>query len=257
MAPKRSKVSKSAAARPKSATAVVRLPRKLRFTDSAQLSLAILSLQNSAVTSVVESKSPFGGKPIMRSAVSYPPELLAAMRGLFPASREYVFEMHYVTTQTSTAGGGLLGSETINPSVTSFAEWSALSSLFDEVKGSATSISFVSLLADSTAVPPATIVLAFDEQSIASSAPASYLAVARLAESREFHSTLGDSGSGRHFQTRVLTSRAWCNTATPATVSPIGGLSGSWSFGNNGLLPVSTAAFTTTIRVSARLRNRG
>jgi len=257
MPPKHSKRSKVKLVKtPKERKGATRLPSGVRNSESSALSLAVTSLQNSAVTTVVETKSPNGGKPLMQSKISYPAELLLALRGMFPATKAYRFELHYVTTQTSSAGGSMLGSETINPSVTSFAEWSALSALFDECKAVASTFTWCNLYLPVGAITPCTIVCAFDEQSLASSAPASYLSVLRLAESYEFHSVYADKGSGRHAQSRVLASRAWCNTATPATASPIGGFAGSWSFGNNDLAPASTSIATTTIRVVGLFRCR-
>jgi len=254
MAPKRVKRSNPVARARKGAAAgspALPPPR----APSVKVEDALRALRNNETKLTTEVKG-LAGKLSTETKTTYPPELLNALRGMFPSTREYLFELHYATTQTSTAGGGLLGSETTNPSVTSFYEWTALAALFDEVNMSATSMSWISLLADSTAIPPATLVLAFDEQSLASSAPASYAAVTRIAGSREFNSTLCDSGSGRHFQRHKCASRAWCSTATPATQSPVGGMAGSWSFGNNGLFPVTTACATTTIRVAARFRCR-
>jgi hypothetical protein len=193
----------------------------------------------------------------MDTKVSYPAELVAAFRGLFGAGKSYDFQLHYVAVQTSTAGGGLLGSTTINPAVTSYGEWSALSALFDEVVGVSSQLDWLTLNAPSTTGGGvADMVLAFDEQSIASSAPASVLAVFRLAESKTFVPDYGDAGSGRHRQTRKLTSRYWCSTATPVSVSPIGGLAGSWSFGNSGLYAASTQVATLFLVTRARFRNR-
>jgi hypothetical protein len=217
---------------------------------------AVDALRNNETRVVSETKG-LAGKMTMETKVSYPAELLAAMRGLFPASREYEFQMHYVTTQTSSAGGSLLGSETINPAVTSFAEWSALSSLFDEVKAVSTSMRFCSLIFPTAALPPLTMVMAFDETLIASSAPASFLSVFRLAESKSWSLDHGDSGSGCHTQVRKCTSRSWCITATPVSTSPIGGMSGAWVFGNSGLAGASAASATTLMIVRTKLRNRG
>jgi hypothetical protein len=193
----------------------------------------------------------------METSVSYPPELLAAFRGLFGAGRTYDFQLHVVTTQTSDGGGGLLGSITINPSVTSFSEWSALSALFDEVVAVSSRCVFTTLNdSGTTGGAMADMVMAFDDTRIASSAPASTTAVFRLAQSQTWVMDKGDGGSGRHSQSRKLTSRYWCTTSTPATQSPIGGMAGGWSFGNSGLFAVSTAVATVWLTVIARFRNR-
>jgi len=216
---------------------------------------AIHALRNNEKKCVSEVKTRDG--ILMDVKTSYPPELVAAFRGLFGAGREYDFQMHYVATQTSDGGGGLLGSTTINPAVTSFGEWSALSALFDECKAMSSKIQFLTLNGSATTGGAlADMVMAFDEQAITSSAPASVLAVYRLAEARTWVMDKGDAGSGRHTQSRTMTSRDWCSTATPATVSPIGGMAGRWSFGNSGLFAVSTAVATVFLTVVARFRNR-
>jgi hypothetical protein len=174
---------------------------------------------------------------------------------MFGAGKEYDFLMHYNTTQTSDGGGGLLGSITINPAVTSFAEWSALSSLFDECKGISSRIEFLTNLMVTTVLGD--MVMAFDETRVASSAPASYLSILRLAESKSWVMALANGGSGRHSQTRKLVSRPWAITATPAPTAPLAGLAGGWSFGNSGLFPVSTAVATVNLMVHVRLRCRG
>jgi hypothetical protein len=221
-----------------------------------QVADAVQALRNNETRILSEVKSS-SGKITMDTKVSYPTELVAAFRGLFGAGREYDFQMHYITTQTSDAGGGLLGSITINPSVTSFAEWTALSALFDEVKGISSECTFLTLNdSGTTGGAMADMVMAFDDIRVASSAPASTLTVYRLAESVTWVMDKGDAGSGKHRQLRKLTPRAYCATSTPFSVAPVGGLAGGWSFGNSGLFAVSTAVATVFIIVRARFRNR-
>jgi hypothetical protein len=223
---------------------------------STRVTDAVQALRNNETRVLSEVKSS-SGKITMDTKVSYPAELVAAFRGLFGAGKMYSFQLHVVSTQTSTAGGGLLGSVTINPSVTSYGEWSALSALFDEVVGVSSQLDWLTLNASATTGGAvADMVLAFDEQSIASSAPASVLAVFRLAESQTYVPDFGDAGSGKHRQFRKLTSRYWCSTATPVSVSPIGGLAGSWSFGNSGLYGASVPVATLFLITVAKFRNR-
>jgi hypothetical protein len=189
------------------------------------------------------------------TTVTYPPDLLKAMRGLFPASKPYDFEMHYIATQTSDGSGGLLGSIALNPSATSWVEWSTLSALFDEVVGVSTRITFLSTYnATNTALVP--MVLAVDEIQTASTAPSSITAIIRLAESQTFIMSLGLAGSAKWTQSRKLTSREWCSTGFPTAVQPMGGLAGRWSFGNSAVFPVSTSIAFVDLRCHARFRNR-
>jgi len=221
---------------------------------SSQIERAIVALRNNEtrVTSEVKGAN---GKVVMDTSVSYPPDLLKAMRSLFPASRVYGFQMHFVMTQTSDSGGGLLGSIALNPSATSWSEWSTLSALFDEVKGVSTAIEFLSTYAVGT-TPPVPMIMAFDEVQTASSAPSSYTSILRLAESDSWVMSLGKFGSGKHTQTRKLTSREWCSTGFPVSVEPMGGLAGRWSFGQNSIFPVSTSIATVNLYCNAIFRNR-
>jgi hypothetical protein len=188
-----------------------------------------------------------------KTVVTYPPELIGALCGMFPASKEYRFELHNIESQTTTAGGGFLGAIALSPSVTSYGEWTALAALFDEVKAAKSSIHFVAALATGYLTSP--IMLALDEQNL-NTPPGTYLTVARLAESVSFNSFAGDQGSGRHSQHRVLCDRAWCNTATPYSQSPVGGCIGAWVFGNGVIMSATTTYFVVDFTLTVRLRCR-
>jgi hypothetical protein len=227
--------------------------------SSKSVSLTLLDALNGLrnnETKVTSEVKGLGGKVSQATSISYPPELVAAFRGLFPASREYDFQMHQVLTVSSSAGGATLGFVALSPTVASYGEWSALSSLFDEVKGISSSIDLCTTQLTTNAIGVQDMVLALDEQNI-SSVPASYLSVFRLAESKTFCAPLGTGGSGRHRQVRRLTPRTWCQTSAPASTSPMGGLAGCWVYGNSGLFPVSIAVFTASSITTARFRNRG
>jgi hypothetical protein len=213
------------------------------------LSKAIEMLRNNETKLTMEVKGS-GSKTVL----TYPPELIGALRGMFPAIREYQFELHNIESQTTTAGGGFLGAIALSPSVTSYGEWTALAALFDEVKAAKSSIHFVTSVY-SGQVLSSPIMLALDEQNL-NTPPATYLAVARLAESQSFNSLSGDQGSGRHSQHRVLASRSWCNTATPYSQSPVGGCIGAWVFANGVIMNTSTTYFVVDFTLTVRLRCR-
>jgi len=240
-------------ARSRSSAATLRLTRMTTMVTDA-----VRALRNNETKSTNEVKGP-GGSVLMESKITYPSELVAAFRGLFGAGKEYDFQLHNVSTQTSTAGGGLLGSITVNPSVTSFAEWSALSSLFDEVVGISTRIEFLSLIGPaytSSGATQADMVMAFDHTLLASSAPASVLAVYRLADSRTWVAQAAAGGSLKHSQRSRIIPRVYASIATPATVAPFSGIHGGWAFGNSGLFPVSLGVATLFLTVRARFRCR-
>jgi hypothetical protein len=217
---------------------------RLKFS----LSKAVDMLRNNETRLTTEVKG--SG---MKTSISYPAELIGALRGMFPASKTYQFELHNIESQTTTAGGGFAGAIALSPSVTSYGEWTALAALFDEVKAVSSKIHFVgTTLANSL---PSPIMLAIDEQNL-NTPPATYLTVARLAESQSFHSLDCDFGSGRHSQKRVLASRAWCNTATPYSQSPVGGCIGAWVFANGIIMTPSTTYFVVDFTLVVRLRCR-
>jgi hypothetical protein len=220
------------------------------------VSAAILGLRNNESRVVSEVKG-LGGKVTMSTKVSYPPELIAAFRGMFGSSRVYEFQMHQVLTVSSSAGGGALGFVAISPTVASYGEWTALQALFDEAKAVYSEINWTTILITS-GFTNADMVLAFDEQNLTSD-PSSYLSVYRLASSKCFVSQLGDAGSGRHFQSHTFATRGWCDTATaspPYSVSPMGGFIGCWVYGNSGLFPTSVAVATISSITVGKFRCR-
>jgi len=223
-------------------------------TLSGGLAEAIRGLRNNE-TKVTSEVKGLGGKVMMETKVTYPPELVAAFRGLFRSGREYDFQMHQVLTVSSSSGGGTLGFVAISPSVASYGEWSALAALFDECVGVSSQIDWCTLYQSSAFNTVSDMALAFDEQNL-STDPASYLAVYRLAESQTFVSQLGAGGSGRHTQRHRMATRYWCATSTPYSVSPIGGLIGCWVYGNSGLFPTSVGIATISSITRLKLRCR-
>jgi len=225
---------------------------------------AVTALRNSAA---VESKGFFGaagkssGADLVKGAICTPqifaPEIVAALRGMFNSRRTYDFQIHTAFTLTTSAAGAMLDISPISPASTSYYEWAALAALFDEVKAvsSTVEICAFSSVGSVGALLPLALVLAVDEQNI-NTAVSSYTAVQRLAGSRTFCLPYGDAGSGRHVHSHVFASRAWANTATPATQSPIGGMVGSWSManGNPGSNSSNYGLFNQIVRVRLRAR---
>jgi hypothetical protein len=206
-----------------------------------------------------EVKAPQLGGLISGSSqtiVEYPKELVAAFRGMFGALKEYRFEMRFVTPLSTTSGGALLTAISMSPSVSSYAEWSALSALFDEVKAYASHITCASVNAPASATTAfeMPVVIACDHVNL-SSAPASTLAVVRLAESEVFNTTL----CVKPFEKTVLfaqSERQWCITGTPYSQAPLGGCIGTWSLGNMSVGGGSTQYLSCITRLAVKLRCR-
>lgn len=228
-------------ARPKVADAKVEFKGKIPSAPSTTLIDAVRGLRNNETRVTVEVKGA-AGKATSESKLTYPSELVAAFRGMFGTKRVYDFQLHQVLDVISSSGGSTLGYVSITPISSPpgavFAEWSALSALFDEVKAIHTQIDWLSAISLASTIN-ITVVMAFDEQNLATD-PSSTLSVYRLAEARTFQSLLGEGGSGRHVHSHKISSRSWCNTAIPYSQSPIGGMVGSWVFGNDGLFSTST-----------------
>jgi len=230
-----------------------KVPRSVPF--SIEMALAGLKNNETRVTTEVKSLT---GKAGSETKVVYPAELVAAFRSMFPSTRHYDFQLHSTFTVTTNAGGAALDVSPISPTATTYGEWSALSLLFDEVKGLSSSVQYVSILnAGGTggAITSAPLVLAFDEQNI-NTAPTSYTQVYRLASSVCFQSQNGDAGSGTHKQRHRFAPRPYANTATPAIQSPPSGMIGAWMLANGAVFPVSTNVALFNQTVVARFKCR-
>jgi len=208
--------------------------RSIPRTPNLQIENAIRGLQNSATTVTTESK---GG--LQTVATSYPAELLVALRGAFPSSRTYTFQVHQSLGVSTSAGNATLGFVAISPSVASYSEWSALSALFDEVKAVKTNIEWLPITAQ--AVP---MCMAIDEQNL-NTDPASFVSVYRLAGSKTWTHQYGDKGNGRHHQSHRFASREWCDTSVPYSQSPIGGCIGCWVYANGILFSTASVQIAT------------
>jgi len=211
---------------------------------------AINALRNNETRVTSEVKG-LGSKLSSETKVVYPPELVLALRGMFPSTRVYEFQLHQVLTVQTSVGLSTLGFVAISPSVASYGEWTALAALFDEVHAVSTSINWVPTTAQS--IP---MMLAVDEQNL-STDPSSYLSVYRLAGSRNWDHQYGDNGSGIHRQRHKFTTRLWCTTAVPYSTSPIGGMIGCWVYGNGttfstGSVPVAVVSSVTRAKFRSR-----
>lgn len=186
--------------------------------------------------------------------VGYPKELVTAFRGMFGANKEYSFEIRFVSALSTTSGGALLTALALSPSVSSYAEWSALAALFDEVKAIRTTLTLIGTngAADNSGAYEMPVQIACDHVNLSSN-PASTLAVVRLAGSRSMYST--KDTAPKVLKAR-LPGRLWCISGTPYSQSPLGGCIGTWSIGNFSIGAGSTQYFSTVTRLYIKLRCR-
>jgi len=225
---------------------------------SLQVEDAIRALRNNETKITCEEKG-LNGKMVSETKITYPAELVAALRGTFGAGRTYEFQLHQVGTNASSSGGATLNFQAISPTVASYGEWTALQALFDEGKAVSSRIDYCTLSPGPSATNPNTdIVISFDEQNL-NTVPSSYLAVYRLAGSYTFVNQLGDRGSGKVSRSVKFQSRGWCDTATsspPYSVSPMGGFIGCWVWANSGLFASSIAVATISSITVGKFRCR-
>jgi len=216
------------------------------------LSSAVSGLLNNETKVMREVKANEGTERLVLSSV-YPKELVAAFRGMFSANKEYSFEMRFVTASSTTAGGALLIAIPLSPSVSSYAEWSALAALFDEVKAVETVILVNNVNAgNGNVVFEMPCAIACDHVNL-SSTPASTLAVIRLAGSTTFSTIMRTTAK---ICKAKFTDRLWCITGTPYSQSPLGGCIGSWSIGNMSIGAGTTAYISSITRLKVKLRCR-
>jgi hypothetical protein len=226
----------------------------VRCTGPALLNRALCALENTKTLLSTEVKTPTGN--VIETSVAYNQDVLAVMRGLFGASKEYRFQMHFVSALSTTAGGALLGTLSLSPSVSSYAEWTALAGLFDEVKMYRSSVTFLSTNAPASATTAFEMPMTIAPNHVnLSTAPASTLAVVRLAESNSFNSTLCVKPYVQHAKYSD-DERLWCLTGTPWSQSPLGGCIGTWDYGNHSVGGGSTQYFSVIVRAFVKLRCR-
>jgi hypothetical protein len=212
---------------------------------------AVNMLQNNAVlTTEVKGERSL-------TSVSYPRELVQAARGLFKAGKQYSFEIHASSNLASNGAGSLNQTISWSPSTTTFAEWSALAALFDEVKLSKAHIDITSAFGPTSTAIIVQMIVAPDATTISGSTP-SYTVVQRIAESEVFHCyQMARATPGRFEKTFRVPSRDWATTAAPAGASGmIAGCLGHWAFASNIAGTVSINYIFVALRHLVHLRLR-
>jgi hypothetical protein len=211
---------------------------------------------NNRVPVVTESKA---GTSLV--SYSFPSELLSSLKGLFPPARPYDFLIHSSATQTSTGGGIVNGAYTWNPSTSSFAEWTALAALFDEVVLVSAQMTWTTAFGPTSSGIVAQVSVAPDFVSDATP-PSGFTAVTRLAGSSEFNIStgLGSGGSTTiRFSTKLPRDRPYAATSTPSppvTSGPPAGCRGQWSWASNIVTTPSINYAFQVLRNHVRLRMR-
>lgn len=187
----------------------------------------ILGLRNHEVKTSIETKDGMLVKSVIPdSKVS---EARAMLRSFFPANKSYRFRMTATFAMTTNGSGVILGFQSFSPAVSSYNEWTALSALFDEVKGLANQLTLVSSFGGTSTAIVLPIALAPDYITI-NTTPASAASVNRLAESEILVGGLLTPNKPRVKICHLPGDLLWATTATPAVASPPSGCIGQWSF---------------------------
>jgi len=217
---------------------------------STSLVDAVRALQQNAVLTSTELK----GK-VPQVVVTYPPELLSAMRGLFKASRTYDFEIHVSVSLATIAGGVFNTSVSWNPAAVTFSEWSALAALFDEVTLRRCQMDLTSAFGPTSTGIIFQVAVAADHDASSGATP-TFTTVQRLAESELIHPYLLGNHPG-YFRKLAHPRRPYALTGTPggAAGTPSGCL-GQWDFASNIVGTATINYMFLAMKNVVRLRNR-
>jgi len=213
---------------------------------------AVRSLQNNEMKTYVE-EGRFGTPKL---SITYPPELVAGMRGLFSSSRTYDFQLHASGTIASTGGGVINTRISWDSSVVSYAEWTALAALFDEVKGITAQVDITSAFGPTSTAIITQIMIAPDRDGVSGSAP-TYTVTQRLAESEPFHIYLMAGKPGVFTKVHKIGSRPFATTAVPGGASGTpAGMIGQFSVASNIVTTATINCLFWALKTRARFRNR-
>jgi len=167
------------------------------------------------------------------SAVSYPPELLTAMKGMFTTNKVYSFQLHASGTIQSSGGGVLSTRISWDATVTSFAEYSALSALFDEVVITSAQVDITSAFGPTSTAIIVQFVIAPDRTATGGATP-TFTPIQRLAESEVFHCYNMAAKTGVFTKVHNIGPRPFAAISVAASGSATtGGVLGQFSIASN------------------------
>jgi len=244
-------------------TTAAMVDKRLTLSPSLPFSIGSKPLPVAAALQLLHSTSFVDEK----KSQMFDPDVLRAVRGMFPSGKAYSFDM-FASTAVGTGSAAYIASTlSISPAVVSYAEWPALAALFDEVKLVKASLLFIPLVgsdgqtftsATATKVLLSAIICGANHDNINTS-PASYAAVGRLAKSANVIRCIGDtSGQSSVFTLTPAKGLVWARTATPAILDPPSGVLGSFDLASDATtnLSMTTVYYKNTLRTTIVLRNR-
>lgn len=226
------------------------IPSKMRVDPIETL---VTGLMNHMIIKTVESKD---GSIVTRSIPDAKIlEARALMRSFFPAGKTYRFRLTSTFAPGTNGAGALVGFQSFSPAVTTYNEWSAVSALFDEVRGLKNQLTLISSFGPTSTAIVAPISIAPD-YSLINTTPSSAVAVNRLAESVVLPCGQMTTGKGIRLLATMPSELEWCQIATPATVSPYAGCVGQWSFYASTTLTASIVYYYAYMDFLVQLRCR-
>jgi len=209
---------------------------------------AIQSLYNNSTKLVSETKLGTSVK------IVFNPEVLTTLRGLFPSTRSYMFQIHTSSTISSSGAGVVSVASPANPAVVTYSEWAALAALFDECRLVKSSLGLTSsAFAANKAIP---LHIAFDHIT-STAAGVGFGNVQRLAESVVINSLFMKGGSGR-FRKKALIARTrlFATTTLPTSTTSDVGLNGQWDISGQDSTTNSVVVCYGDVENVVQFRNR-
>jgi hypothetical protein len=212
------------------------------------ISNAIAALYNNSTKVVSESKLGSTSKIVFNT------EVLATLRGLFPSTKTYRFQIHTTSAIVSSGVGLVQVANPANPAIATYSEWAALAALFDECKLISSTLGLTA--SGLTAAKPVPLWIGFDH--ITSTAVGvGFGNVQRLAESHAVHSVLMDAGSGRHRQhMKISPTRLFALTSTPISTTSDIGLNGQWDISGQDNTTFAVVVSYSDVENVVAFRNR-
>lgn len=239
-------------------------PLNIKYTGDTQVRRAVDMLMNNRTFS--EPPSPLsaderkvGGAPSCAplSLVGFDAQVLGVARGLFPTGKRYNFELHAYTGVQANGSGVFNTRLSWDASVTTFAEFSALSALFDEVKARRCQVDITSSFGPTSTSIIVMCCIAPDNEGTSGATPA-FTVVQRLAESEYFHCYLMAGKPGVFTKVHTIDpDRPWAPVATPggASGTPSGTI-GQFSLASNIATTAGITVLFASIKVVYVFRNR-
>jgi len=232
----------------------------IRYDGESQVRRAVDMLMNNRTFS--EPPSPSSDEKLYGAAaplslVSFDASVLGVARGLFPSGKRYNFELHAYTGVQANGSGVFNTRLSWDASVTSFAEFSALSALFDEVKVRRAQVDITSSFGPTSTAIIVMCCIAPDRDGTSGATP-NFTAVQRLAESEYFHCYLMAGKPGVFTKVHMIDQdRPWAAVATPggASGTPSGTI-GQFSLASNIATTPSITILFASIKAVYVFRNR-